>query len=139
MSNSGVTNLFANTSMVDPNYQTPSHLDTLSDIFLGTNNKDIINLHNQNEFNKQQLANQLGSSIFANKYINEHKYLWNKNGMLAAGIIPLAMTGAGGVQSALSSNSGSGSNYSTHNYNRKNKTNFLGAAIKLGSIVLSLL
>lgn len=139
MASNVVSNILTTNSPVDPNYKTPSHLDSLSDIFLGTNNKDIINLHNQNEFNKLQIANQLGAGIFANKYINENKYLWNKNGLIKAGINPLSMASSGGVQSSLSSNSGSGSSYQTHNYNRKNKTNLISTALKLGGLVLSLL
>lgn len=76
--------------LYNPDLQNTNIGDSLSDTFLGTNNKEMKNITNSYELDKAKTINKFG---------------WNKQGMVDAGINPLINPqGLNGVSSGSSSN-----------------------------------
>lgn len=79
----------------NPNIQSPTFGQQLQDRFFGTNNVQRVSMNNNYEYQKA---------------INVNKYQWNKEGMIASGINPLANTsGLNGVSTSQAQDLG---NYS---------------------------
>lgn len=72
--------------MYKPNFKTSNIVDKLSDKYLGTNRVNQIQYYN----NMEQQKHQANLNYELQKAVNTNKYEWNKQGMISAGINPLA-------------------------------------------------